>query len=457
MQQQTPTNPTDKISNEQPSTSSNKNQEQIERSDSVFGSYDREHQRVGIYHEVITSSNHTNISSINSNQTQLSNMPQTHGKNTNFDSSNYSQQNQDGYRRNQQYRNNRWNNNNNNNNNRNNRMFGGNNFSNRNQYDDEDEAYNDSPQQQQQQKQQQHENEHANEEKSQEEIAFDIQFRKWEEGYSQWKIQNANHPDQNQYNDFVIKMEGCREQLLQRREKLRQKRLDSIRETQIKQKNVQGPPDIESQRETIEKTASDQANPSSTETATSFAVQSSSGSSLFATNNEGGIPGLDLVETAVAPKTENVPKSDLNIVAHVNNILGNPEIQSLLSNIQKQQTETEQSKPPTTGNPIESDFPSGSNTFSQPKGNVSRFERYPNKMDTQQPRNPFRHESRDDRDISPHQTSISNQFENNTKRGRFRNENSSKPSSYGDHFDRDRGNFAQQVCFNNIFSHDIVI
>lgn len=68
-------------------------------------------------------------------------------------------------------------------------------------------------------------NDHNNEEKSQEEIAFEISYRKWENQLDEWKRINANHPDRKQYDDFVTKMEECQQTMMQRREILRQNRL----------------------------------------------------------------------------------------------------------------------------------------------------------------------------------------------------------------------------------------
>lgn len=161
----------------------------------------------------------------------------------------------------------------------------------------------------------------VNEVKSQEEIAFDIQFRKWEESFLEWKKNNANHPDQNQYNDFVIKMEACRKQLFARREQLRQKRLGS---------NMQMNSETKAFKQTTNEWITQTADNS---------VQSQSGTAFFTTKNDdvSKIPGLDWSE-------EKVPEANLSIVAHVNNILGDPEIKTLLSNIQKQQSESQPSK-----------------------------------------------------------------------------------------------------------------
>ncbi|XP_055309199.1 probable serine/threonine-protein kinase DDB_G0282963 [Sitodiplosis mosellana] len=360
--------------------------------------------------------------SINSNETQVH-----HSQSANFENTNYSQQNQDGYRRHQPYRNNRWNNNN-----RNTRTFVGNNFNNRTQPDREDQMNNDGPQQ----------DEYVNEEKSQEEVAFDIQFRKWEDSFMEWKLNNANHPDQNQYNDFVVKMEGCRKQLLVRRETLRQKRLNSFREARIQPANQVRETD-ESQNEAFEQTTDQESHIPSTQTADNC-VQTP-GSVLFPSNNDDGggdIPGLDLVSG------EKVPKADLNIVAHVNNILGNPEIQTLLSNIQKQQNETQPSKAHHDYSNLEENDRSSLNTLDQPCGSSdNRFGRYQNNTDTQKHQiiNSFHDNNRQsERDVDMDMSQPnSNQFEINSKRRRYWNENSSNHSR-NDHIDRDRTHLAQK-------------
>lgn len=337
------------------------------------------------------------------NQTQQSTSAQVYGKNANFEHPNYSQKNQEGFRKQQQFRNNRWNNN------RNTHMFG-HNSNNRNTMDRNEQVNIDAPQQ----------NEYVKEEKSPEEIAFEKQFRKWEDSFMEWKRNNENHPDQSQYNDFVIKMEACRKQLLQRRETLRQKHLDSIREEQLQQDNQSLKTENKNESFVGEQSQEDITSTEKTEN------RRQSGSGLFTTDNDSGIPGLDLVNE------EKSPKQDINISAHVNNILGHPEIQSFLSNIQRQQNETEPSK---------SQDIIITNTDSPQIGqNISN--RIDNVIDNNEipQRNPFGHNDRDDTDVS--------QFHaDQEKCGRHFNppENTPNDPSRFDPYTRNRNDSAQQV------------
>lgn len=376
------------------------------------------------------------------NQTQTSVSVLSQDKNFNFEQT-HSQYNQDGFRRNN--RNSRWGNNNNGgsnsgNNNRNNRMFGGHtNFNNRNSTPHDDRALIDQ------------DNDEEKEEKSQEEIAFDIQFQKWEDQLAEWKRSNANHPDRNQYNDFVMKMEDCRKQLLQRRETLRQKRLDRNRNAQLVQ-NLQNNPQTMNKNE-ISTESLDQENVSQTKTtANSFESEEPIASNLFSSercDSNAAIPGLDLVSgddvlsqtgsggppppSGVAPLKCESTKSDTdsNIVARVTNILGNPEIQSLLSNIQKQKIETAtlQSNIQTRDS-NENDGQSGGNVSNLPD-NLGHFDKQQNTDEHQ--RNPFRQNTRFDVDMS---TQNSNQHEMNPKRGRYDFENTVNDRSEFDRFDR---------------------
>lgn len=360
---------------------------------------------------------------------------------------------QDGFRRHN--RNNPWNNNDN----RNNRGFGsaarGGNF----RPFDRDEQMNDEPKDDGY--------DEKSEEKSEEEKSFDIQYQKWEDSFMEWKQNNANHPDNNRYNDFVEKMEGCRKQLLLKREAIRQKRLESQQQSkQQTQSNQQiqsnqqaqsiqqmqsnqriqftqqmiSTPQTQSNQQTQSKQQNQSNQQSQPIQGTQWAqpmqedneeeeeeglieaaeveyAEAQEGDdddvigvkeeltrpALFATdvsNSEGGIPGLDLVSEENTDeyqfeeqKTQNEEhdndirtkrtdrafdkeqktsadfKSSQNISTHfgtqrqtyleqqdfgkqaklepncnifeqVNNILGNPEIKSLLSNIQKQKSET---------------------------------------------------------------------------------------------------------------------
>lgn len=382
-----------------------------------------------------TNEQHSDINITNANQTQHQPSPsssmQTKNEDFNAEQSTYSQHNLDGFRRNN--RNSRWGNNNNsnnvgnsnnNNNNRNNRMCGGNNFNNRNNYD--------------------RENQHAlpqdaseplddNSEKSQEEIAFDIQFQKWEDSLMEWKRNNANHRDQSQYNDFVEKMEGCRRQLLQRRETLRQKRLDTIREAQAKKNNNQ-PKNDEMTNETSP------SNITCDEPIVKLTDRKSVASDLFSSqrnNNEMGIPGLDLVSEKNVEPICNVTQPDPNIVAHVNNILGNPEIQSLLSNIQKQKHESVPVQSNDTNDlNVNNTQMYGSNLPTSQLDDGNRFGSYQREKCQV---NPFRPNNQDSVNLSEQNV---NQFEGNPKRGRYWNDNQQT-----DRFDRDRSNYTMQVNY----------
>lgn len=380
----------------------------------------------------------------NINQTQTSVSALSQDKNLNFDQSN-SQYNQDGFRRNN--RNSRWGNDNSNNsgnNNRNNRMSGGHtNFNNRNSSSYDDYAPDD------------HDHVEEKEEKSQEEINFDIQYQKWEDRLAEWKRNNANHPDRNQYNDFLTKMEVCREQLLQRRESIRQKRLDRNAQLAQNLQNQNPSPQAMNKNESpAECLDQDQENVNqvSTTATNDFGSDEPIASGLFSSergDSNAAIPGLDLVSgddkpsqvgggdagppplfNEPPPKCESTkPESDSNIVARVTNILGNPEIQSLLSNIQKQKIETAtlQSNIQTRDS-NENDGQSGVNVFNR-SDNFGHFDKQQN---TDEPeRNPFRHNTRGDVD-----TRNSSEFEMNAKRGRYDFENTMNNRPEFDRFDR---------------------
>uniref|UniRef100_A0A182VW57 YLP motif-containing protein 1 n=1 Tax=Anopheles minimus TaxID=112268 RepID=A0A182VW57_9DIPT len=63
------------------------------------------------------------------------------------------------------------------------------------------------------------------EEKSPEELAFDEQFRKWEQEFETWKKTNINHPDKAAYREYEQKYEEQRKKLLDHREQLRRRRI----------------------------------------------------------------------------------------------------------------------------------------------------------------------------------------------------------------------------------------
>lgn len=282
-------------------------------------------------------------------------------------------------------------------------------------------------------------------------------------------------------------MEGCRQKLLQRRETLKQKRLDAIRESQGLKAPQGSQPDP--QNEMPSKNLSQQ-NFTSNHPPNDFEREKIS-SSLFSSDRcdeDAGIPGLDLVSGGDAPQPNppqpialqpvapkptalqpvapkpiaiqpiapqpvaiqrtvpqpavlqpDAPKPDSNLFAQVNNILGNPQIQSLLSNIQKQ-NETAPVQQNNDGNLTENNARYGSNSFNRFGNETNRFENYRNNEASQ--RNPFRPNNRDDFE-APQQNA--NQFVENPKRGRYWNENSPNERQPMDHFNRDRSNFGAQV------------
>lgn len=66
------------------------------------------------------------------------------------------------------------------------------------------------------------------EELTEAEKKFDKQFTDWQAQFQKWKEQNANHPDKEQYKEYEKKWEAWRNQLLERREQMRRKRLGLI-------------------------------------------------------------------------------------------------------------------------------------------------------------------------------------------------------------------------------------
>jgi hypothetical protein len=56
--------------------------------------------------------------------------------------------------------------------------------------------------------------------KTPEQIAFDIEFSKWEDGFKDWKASYANHPDQEAYWQYESKFLDVRDKLLAKRAQL---------------------------------------------------------------------------------------------------------------------------------------------------------------------------------------------------------------------------------------------
>lgn len=370
------------------------------------------------------------------------------------------QHHSDGFRRNN--RNSRWGNDNSNNSsggntsgsgNRNNRVFGGHtNFESRKTTSYDDHASND------------HANDEEKEEKSQEEIQFDINYQKWEDQLAEWKRNNANHPDRNQYNDFVSKMEGCRKQLLLKRESLRQNRLERKRNAHLAQnsqsnatpQDMNNAPTQVSNKDEISAENSDRKNTSQVTAETKSLEQGESvASSLFSSercdSKTGTIPGLDLVSGdnklsqpgSGLPTSFNAPPKceskqagpDSNLVAHVTNILGNPEIQSLLSNIQKQKNESATLQTNTPTRNYNESGGSGMNVFNRSE-NFGQFDKQQNTDAFH--RNPFRQNTPSDDDMNVQNVSDYNM---NPKRGRYDFDRFDRFTR----FDRDRNDQFTQV------------
>lgn len=218
-------------------------------------------------------------------------------------------------------------------------------------------------------------------EKSAEELAFDEQFRNWENEFTKWKQQNLNHPDRTAYVEYEEKMEQCRTKLLERREQMRRRKIDKnlisdvktiaplLQEHLQKHNSISAPilPDQSSERNYG--IGSQQGNTDNQGDATDYDAryqdhddtkETDTGENFM--NNfpisgkiTGGIPGLDLIEEKKPPVKPNKKdrrqkkissevydledRSDSNrsnfdeISKGINNILGDPNLVSLLSNI----------------------------------------------------------------------------------------------------------------------------
>lgn len=217
-------------------------------------------------------------------------------------------------------------------------------------------------------------------EKSAEELAFDEQFRNWENEFTKWKQQNLNHPDRTAYVEYEEKMEQCRTKLLERREQMRRRKIDKTLISEVK--TIAPPAQEQNQKVISAPILSDknteknygfgtQGNVESQDNVTDYDAryqnhddtkQTDSGENFM--NNfpitgkvTGGIPGLDLIEEKKSPVKSNKnnrrqknsssevydledrsPKnSDTNrsnfdeISKGINNILGDPNLVSLLS------------------------------------------------------------------------------------------------------------------------------
>lgn len=191
--------------------------------------------------------------------------------------------------------------------------------------------------------------------KSQEEILFDEQFRKWEEQFMNWKRDNANHPDRRAYLDYESKMEECREKLLQKRTEIRGRRFAMKNDSQKKNEknNFDGP---KIQNENV--TQTENSKQSTAEAGTSKSV-------LFEwKNSNNSIPGLDLVsETSTTSLA-------------INTILEDPKIKSLLNTIQQQQGQNNDNFQQDMQQTIENEPTNSESSFNEVKSESS----YSNKV-----------------------------------------------------------------------------
>lgn len=180
--------------------------------------------------------------------------------------------------------------------------------------------------------------------KTPEEIAFDEQFRKWEEQFMNWKRDNANHPDRKAYNDYESKMEECRSKLLQRRAEMRQRRATAISSKIVDQADLAPTQTVTKHEENENEMSQSDESQVATNAGSTVESKDQNIGVFVASNSESGIPGLDLVDESIG--NENIsnvapPEANSNFSA-INNILGDPNIKSLLSNIQKQQQDVAQ-------------------------------------------------------------------------------------------------------------------
>lgn len=194
--------------------------------------------------------------------------------------------------------------------------------------------------------------------KSQEEIEFDEQYRQWEERFEDWKRENSNHVDRQRYNDFVSQMENCRQSMLKRRDNLRQKRLNQLGLT-----NNQSQYSSNTQMSQNKDDYRDHGDAKS-QSASSSSLQLFGSSS---NDGNGGIPGLDLVHSGNSnPIESHESRGNVNVKSetlpsiNITQILDDPNIKSLLSNIQRQQQQQQQ-------NDV-NQGPSHNNSFNTPSG-----------------------------------------------------------------------------------------
>lgn len=222
-------------------------------------------------------------------------------------------------------------------------------------------------------------------EKSAEELAFDEQFRNWENEFIKWKQQNLNHPDRKAYVEYEEKMEQCRTKLLERREQMRRRKIDKNLISEVKTNAMPAQEHLKNNNVISAAILPDQkternygfmtqlGNVENRDDATDYDARYQSHDDTKTTDTRenfmnnfsitskvtGGIPGLDLIDEKKSPVKSNKnnrrkkntssevydleDRSSINsdtkrsnfdeISKGINNILGDPNLVSLLSNI----------------------------------------------------------------------------------------------------------------------------
>lgn len=169
---------------------------------------------------------------------------------------------------------------------------------------------------------------------TEEEKQFEIQFKNWEDEFVKWKSQNVNHPDRKAYDEYEKKFEECRAKLLARREQMRQKKLDRIKQMEIKLEMAEEQ-DVD-ENEVIEVNTNDPNNANNDE---EFPSNTLNVASIFQSNANSGIPGLDLMEgegnfaTDVDIKTEGTEAEEIDLTTDIQNIQPSTNIAESISKL----------------------------------------------------------------------------------------------------------------------------
>lgn len=146
--------------------------------------------------------------------------------------------------------------------------------------------------------------------KTPEEIAFDEQFKRWEEGFDNWKKDNLNHPDKRAYMEYEKQFEDTRAKLTERRKQMRKNKLERLGVTEeqleaaLKQKsNPQQQVQDENKADDVhivEDEPMDEELPPTEEFESSrksyYDEDSTAALGGWLSKSSAGIPGLDLVD-----------------------------------------------------------------------------------------------------------------------------------------------------------------